>query len=153
MTANHDPLDDLLSLNLQEFLPNRLAVLSRLAQSLLASELAQFDMSISHWRIFLCLAKNGPSTVNGIATFTKISQSALSRSITKLDERGFVCKTKNSEDRRLAAISITEDGLNQLNAAITKITATWNALLEEQGVDKTAFLETVNDIITRLGGE
>ena len=153
MTANHEILNELQGLNLAEFLPHRLAVLSRLAQSLLASELAQFDMSISHWRIFLCLAKNGPSTVNGIADFTKISQSALSRAISKLDERGFVCKTKNPEDRRLAVISITEEGLRQLNLAIATITATWDSLLVERGVNKVAFLDTVNDIIVRLGGD
>lgn len=136
--------------DLKQFIPARLSALARLSQGLLASALGQCDMTIAHWRVYLCLAKCGPSTLNQIVAFTKLPQSSLSRSIARMSERGMVSNARNEHDRRYALIEITDEGRKQLAEAIRIVTATCDRALALRPDQEESFLSTLNDLIWRL---
>ena len=136
--------------DLMTFLPNRLAILSRLTQVLLASALEASDLTVAQWRVYLCLAQLGPSTLNAIAEFTQLPQSSLSRSVARMAERGLVLNARNEEDRRLASVEITDLGRTELQDAILSIRAQWDNVLATAPIDEAAFLTTVNDLISYL---
>jgi DNA-binding MarR family transcriptional regulator len=136
--------------DLATFMPYKLSVLSRLTQSLLASELVEAGVTVAQWRVYLCLAKQGPMHLNGIAEFTMLPQSSLSRSVAQMADRGLVRNVRNEDDRRLARIDLTKQGRTRFEQVTVAIQ---NACEEAFGMDsseETRFLETVDELITRL---
>ena len=136
--------------DLAKFLPHKLSVLSRLTQNLLAATLGQSGMTIAQWRVYLCLATLGPSHLNGIADFTRLPQSSLSRSIAQLAERGLVRNARNESDRRIARIELTEEGRRHLAQLTAQIQASCNTVFQMDADEEAAFLHTIDELVTRL---
>ncbi|TAJ70298.1 MAG: MarR family transcriptional regulator [Phenylobacterium sp.] len=138
------------AIDLSTILPYRLAILSRAVQSLLAASLDECGLTVPQWRVFLCLANRGPSTLNDVVEFTKLPQSSLSRTIARMDERGMVRSRRNPEDRRRSEIEITEGGRRQLQAAIEAVNRRCEAALALSPDERVGFQTTVEDLIQRL---
>lgn len=51
-----------------------------------------------------------PQTLTGLAETMSVSAASLSRTITVLEERGWVSRVRSEEDRRVVSIHITADG-------------------------------------------
>lgn len=132
------------------FLPHKLSVLSRLTQDLLASTLGQAGMTVAQWRVYLCLLTQGPSHLNGIADFTRLPQSSLSRSIAQMAERGLVRNARNESDRRIARIELTEEGREHLAQLTADIQASCEAVFRMDGAEEARFLKTVDELVDRL---
>lgn len=142
--------DSAIEFDLSNFLPHRLAILSRLTQVMLASVLGASGLTIAQWRVYLCLVEQGPSTLNSIAEFTQLPQSSLSRSVARMAERNLVRNLRNEDDRRLSHIEITAEGRAQLNQAIRAIEDDWANVFATAPVDEQKFLRTVNKLIDHL---
>ncbi|WP_235913224.1 MarR family winged helix-turn-helix transcriptional regulator [Oceanomicrobium pacificus] len=98
-------------LDLDGFLPYRLAVLAaRTSRMLAAAYQARFDISIHEWRIIAHLAQASPVTVRDLAARTDLDRPAVSRAVDRLRLRGLVEKAPVSTDRRLVAIALTGEG-------------------------------------------
>lgn len=136
--------------NLGNFLPFQLSSLHRATQALLASALDQCGMTIAHWRICLCLAKSGPSTLNDIVNFTRLPQSTISRAVARLDERGLVNSRRNSSDRRIAAIEITELGRSKLAQAIATVEARCREAFDQEPGQMETLSTMLASVIARL---
>jgi|GEM_PF-2693793 len=149
-TAETSNATSAIDFDLMNFLPHRLAILSRVTQVMLASVLDASGLTIAQWRVYLCLAQLGPSTLNSIAEFTQLPQSSLSRSVARMAERNLVRNTRNEGDRRLLRIEITDEGRAQLNQAIRAIREDWANVFADAPVDEQKFLKTVNKLIDHL---
>lgn len=149
-TAETRDADSAIDFDLMTFLPHRLAILSRLTQVMLSSVLDAPGLTIAQWRVYLCLAQLGPSTLNSIADFTQLPQSSLSRSVARMAERNLVRNARNEGDRRLLHIEITDKGRAQLNKAIRSIREDWTNVFANAPVDEKTFLKTVNKLIDHL---
>lgn len=136
--------------DLAGFLPYKLSVLSRLTQELLASVLVEADVTIAQWRVYLSLAKQGPSHLNGIADFTMLPQSSLSRSIAQMADRGLVRSVRNENDRRLAQIDLTSQGRKRFEQLTVAIQTACEAAFAMDEPEEVNFLETVDELIARL---
>lgn len=136
--------------DLSTFLPYRLALLSRAVQALLSSALDECGLTVAQWRVYLCLVRNGPSTLNEIVAFTRLPQSSLSRSIARMDERGLVRSGRNPEDRRRSVIAITPAGRRQLAKAIAAVNRTCDGALSLAPEERARFGTTVEYLIDRL---
>lgn len=51
-----------------------------------------------------------PHTLHELAAGLSVSSASLSRTVTVMEERGWVTRTRSTEDRRLVHIGITEEG-------------------------------------------
>jgi len=136
--------------DLAGFLPYKLSVLSRLTQDLLASALVEAGVTIAQWRVYLSLVKQGPSHLNGIADFTMLPQSSLSRSIAQMADRGLVRSVRNENDRRLARIELTRSGRKQFEQLTVAIQTACEVAFAMDASEELNFLKTIDELISRL---
>lgn len=66
-------------------------------------------MSPVHFHV-LYRVDHQPQTLTGLAETMSVSAASLSRTITVLEERGWVSRVRSEKDRRVVYIDITDDG-------------------------------------------
>jgi DNA-binding MarR family transcriptional regulator len=81
----------------------------------------QRDSDMTHFD-YLCLAmlseeEEFTSTMSALAARTNASLSRLSHVITKLEKRGWVCRSRSEVSRRVTMVRMTDDGYAKLVAA------------------------------------
>ena len=138
---------------LANFLPYKLSALSRLTQKLLASTLSQSGMTVAQWRVYLCLASEGPMHLNGIAEFTHLPQSSLSRSIAQMDERGLVRNARDKSDRRISRIELTPGGRRRVAELTAAMDAACRSAFQMNPTEEAGFLKTLDALIGRLSNQ
>ncbi|WP_169457924.1 MarR family winged helix-turn-helix transcriptional regulator [Ottowia thiooxydans] len=138
--------------DLETFLPYKLSVVSRLTQGLLASALGKSGVTIAQWRVYLCLTKLGPMHLNGIADFTLLPQSSLSRSIAQMDERGLVRNARNENDRRISRVELTPEGRKHFELLTVAMNEACDAVFDMEPSQLAEFVLTIDKLIARLSG-
>lgn len=142
-----------LAFELANFLPYKLSALSRLTQKLLASTLSQSGLTVAQWRVYLCLASKGPMHLNGIADFTHLPQSSLSRSIAQMDERGLVRNARDKSDRRISRIELTPEGRRRVAELTAAMDAACQSAFQMNPTEEAGFLKTLDALIGRLSNQ
>lgn len=74
---------------------------------------AGFDMAPGHLRLLGLLAQ-GPRTLGELAELQSVSSPTMSNSVTAMAERGWVRRTRDTEDRRKVLIELTDEGCQVL---------------------------------------
>lgn len=139
--------------NHRDFLPAQISRLSSLTQQLLASALSQCKLTIPQWRILVCLAERGASTLNDIVVFTRLPQSTLSRAVARLEEHGTVVSCPNVQDRRKVDVRLTDSGHELFLAARTIVIERCEAAIPISGDELIALKATLRSLIDVLSDE
>ncbi len=137
----------------RDFLPAQISRLSSLTQQLLAAALSQCKLTIPQWRILVCLAERGASTLNDIVAFTRLPQSTLSRAVARLEERGNVISRPNVQDRRKLDVRLTDSGHDSFHAARTIVIERCEAAIPISGDELIALKDTLRFLIDVLSHE
>jgi DNA-binding MarR family transcriptional regulator len=95
----------------------------------------QRDSDMTHFD-YLCLAmlseeEEFTSTMSALAARTNASLSRLSHVITKLEKRGWVCRSRSEVSRRVTMVRMTDDGYAKLVAAAPGHVETVRSLVYE----------------------
>jgi DNA-binding MarR family transcriptional regulator len=95
----------------------------------------QRDSDLTHFD-YLCLAmlSEEPSfctSMSALAARTNASLSRLSHVITKLERRGWVCRSRSEESRRVTMVRMTDEGYARLVAAAPGHVETVRSLVYE----------------------
>jgi DNA-binding MarR family transcriptional regulator len=95
----------------------------------------QRDSDMTHFD-YLCLAmlseeQEFTSTMSALAGRTNSSLSRLSHVITKLEKRGWVCRSRSDVSRRVTLVRMTEEGYAKLVAAAPGHVETVRSLIYE----------------------
>ncbi len=97
--------------DLMGYTPYRLAVAAQTLSEELAKQYRErFGISIPEWRVIVHVAHSGGASVRDIEARVGMEKSKVSRAATRLEERGFVTKQINAQDRRLIHLSLTAEG-------------------------------------------
>ena len=67
-------------------------------------------LSVRQWRVLLCLANDGPTSVQDIADFCRYDKSQVSRAVTELLAKKLVRTAASSSDGRRTLVYMTEAG-------------------------------------------
>ncbi|UUX51174.1 MarR family transcriptional regulator [Nisaea acidiphila] len=103
--------DDMDMLDLDRFLPYRLAVIaSRVSKALSSLYAERFGISIPEWRVIAHLARSERISVRDIHGKVNLDKVKVSRAVSRLETAGLVRKSSNAADNRLLEISLTEEG-------------------------------------------
>ena len=98
-------------LNLQEFLPYRLAVLAEtVSQSLSQLYNARYGIAIPEWRVISILGQYGTTTAKQIGTHSRMHKTMVSRAVAALERKGLVERSANSDDMREAFVTLSARG-------------------------------------------
>jgi DNA-binding MarR family transcriptional regulator len=71
--------------------------------------LAEFDMTHAQYGIFSRL-QSAPSTAADLARSSMTDTGAMTRMLDRLEEKGFVQRSRSSTDRRIVEVSLTDKG-------------------------------------------
>ena len=97
--------------DLMGYTPYRLAVAAQTLSEELAKQYRErFGISIPEWRVIVHVSHSGGASVRDIEARVGMEKSKVSRAATRLEERGFVTKQINAQDRRLIHLSLTAEG-------------------------------------------
>jgi DNA-binding MarR family transcriptional regulator len=103
--------DTLAQLDLDRFVPYRLSVLSNRVSSAIAHEYSErFGLSIPEWRIMAVLGQSSGLSSRAVAERTAMDKVQVSRAVATLVETKRVQKQTDSEDGRVARLSLTPKG-------------------------------------------
>jgi DNA-binding MarR family transcriptional regulator len=108
-------------LDLEEFLPYRLSVLSNLVSASIAESYSRrYGLSISEWRVMAVLGRFPGLSAAEVADRTAMDKVAVSRAVNRLIASGRVRRGTDAEDRRRSVLDLTTDG-RQIYQRITPV--------------------------------
>lgn len=100
------------TLELQQFLPYRLSVLSNRTSDAIAREYSQrFALSVTEWRVMAILGRYPDLSANQVAQRTAMDKVAVSRAVAKLLETGRLLREFDEDDRRRSVLRLSPAGL------------------------------------------
>lgn len=98
-------------MNLQDFLPYRLAVLSEVvSQSLAQVYRERFGLTRDEWRVLAALADCGTVKTARVIEHTTLEKMQVSRAVQRLEEAGFVDRRPDPDDGRGWIVGLTASG-------------------------------------------
>jgi DNA-binding MarR family transcriptional regulator len=107
--AETAPVEEAL-LELQDFLPHRLNVLSSLVSQALTRVYGRYGIGIPEWRVLVSLGQFGVMTGKAIGSRTHMHKTKVSRAVAQLEQRKLLARRANRDDLREAFLSLTPAG-------------------------------------------
>jgi DNA-binding MarR family transcriptional regulator len=99
------------TLELENFLPYRLSVLSNTISMAIAREYEQrFKLSVTEWRVLAVLGRYDGLSAREVAARTAMDKVAVSRAVTQLTKVGRVRRTLADHDKRQSVLRLTAKG-------------------------------------------
>lgn len=98
-------------LDLAQFLPYRLSVLSNtISQSIAADYEKRFDLSVTQWRVMAVLGQEGDISAREVAARTAMDKVAVSRAVSSLLERKLLLRKIAPTDKRESRLHLSAAG-------------------------------------------
>jgi len=135
-------------LNLEDFLPYRLSVLSHTISTTIAKVYEKkFGVSIPEWRVIAILGRFPGLSAVEVADRTMLDKVAVSRAVTKLIKNGRIDRQFADADRRRSILKLSEEGQNVHDEIAPLALAFEHDLL--QGIS-TEDYDAFNSVVERL---
>lgn len=98
-------------LELENFLPYRLSILSNtVSQSIAAEYQDRFELSMTEWRVMAVLGRFAELSAREVAERTAMDKVAVSRAVARLVEAGRVDRSIHDGDKRRSVLKLSEAG-------------------------------------------
>jgi len=91
-----------------------------LGAAFMSDLLKQFDLPLPIWHILLILSEFRELTISELASHTGLEMSYLSRTVSKVEGRGFVTRSRSTNDRRVTYIRLTKAGRQMIDKILPK---------------------------------
>lgn len=115
------------------------------------SEMRDGDLSFSDLNALLFLNKNGPSSIDRIASHLNLSHPAASRLVERLAKRNFVSRKQSGEDKRQKVVSLASKGKKILFELRSFTAMAYEALLSSLPPDAFAeFSDALENVSAEL---
>lgn len=131
---------------LEDFVPYRLSVLSnRISARIAELYQAEFDLSVTEWRIIAVLGRFHALSANDVASRTAMDKVTVSRTVARLLERKLLKRKIDAGDRRKSVLDLSRSGA-RLHARIAPLALKLEAgLLSGFSVREHDALDTLLD--------
>ena len=135
-------------LNLEDFLPYRLSVLSHTISTTIAKVYEKkFGVSIPEWRVIAILGRFPGLSAVEVADRTMLDKVAVSRAVTKLIKNGRIDRQFADADRRRSILKLSEEGQNVHDEIAPLALAFEHDLLQGIGTED---YDAFNSVVERL---
>lgn len=133
-------------LELEEFLPYRLSVLSnRVSQGVARTYRERFGISVTEWRVIAILGRYPGLSATEVAARSAMDKVAVSRAVRGLLTRGLVSREDNHADRRAKHLHLSREGQRLYDAIVPAALAYEKSLLAVLDADEQARLQQLLD--------
>lgn len=82
--------------------------------------LKQFDLPLPYWHILLTLSEFRDQSITELASHTGLEMSYLSRTVIKVEKRGYVKRSRSTNDKRILYVSLTKEGRQIIDQIVPK---------------------------------
>ena len=113
----------------------------------LEAEFEGEDISFTQWRVLMCMRDDMANTAADLSRELAHDKGSMTRIIDQLEERGFIQRQRDKDDRRLVFLTLTAAGLATVNRLIPKLVNYYNDLLEDFSPQDVQLL---TQLLTRL---
>jgi len=104
-SSEHAPIE------LENFLPYRLSILSNTVSQAIANDYQQrYDIGVTEWRVMAVLARFDGLSAREVAERTAMDKVAVSRALSRLVASGRVSRSTHSDDKRRSVLGLTAAG-------------------------------------------
>ncbi|MDF2589313.1 MAG: hypothetical protein K0S41_3154 [Anaerocolumna sp.] len=121
-----------------------MSILHRQSQIYFNNELKDFNITSAEYSFLLYLYHNDGITQDDLSTYLYIDKSATARAIKSLEQKGFIVRSKDVDDKRFNRVYLT-DKAKEFGPEIKDRVLQWSKLLT-QDMDK----DTINFVYTAL---
>lgn len=133
-------------MQLQQFLPYRLAVLAEsVSRTMAAVYRRRFELSRDEWRLLAALSETGRIQAAEAAQITTLAKMQASRALRSLESRGLVARETDERDRRHVMVSLQPAGRALLRQVAPLVLAREAWLLEALDEQERAVLDRALD--------
>ncbi|KRE03911.1 MarR family transcriptional regulator [Bosea sp. Root670] len=131
-------------LALEHFLPYRLNRLSSaVSQQFRAVYGPHHDLTVPEWRVLATLAQFGTITAKAIGRHSSMHKTKVSRAVRALEERRWLVRRENAQDRREESLSLTAPGLHAYREIVPRALAFEASILTALGPHAEPLLEAL----------
>ena len=117
---------------LEDYLPYRLSLLSNtVSQGIAHRDQQDHDISVTEWRIIVMLGRFPGLTASEVVERTAMDKVAISRGVRALEEKGFVQRRTDQNDRRRLRLYLTRGRGKQVVESIVPRAAAYETELLE----------------------
>lgn len=95
---------------LEGFAPYRIVALGHAISGRLASAYRDENITIPEWRVLAVIAQADQVAARDVVRHTPMDKMTVSRASTSLEQKGFVTRDANPDDRRVSVLSLSKDG-------------------------------------------
>jgi DNA-binding MarR family transcriptional regulator len=114
--------------------------------------LAPLDLHVKQFGMLLVLASEGPHSQQYLSEWTRMDRTTMVALIDSLEERGYVRRERNPEDRRAYLVTITPEGRRALRRAETAMAKAESRVLASLNKGETAqLLELLAKVAADIG--
>lgn len=124
-------------LDLEDFLPYRLSVLSnRISNKIARTYEERFGLSVTEWRVIAIVGRYPGTTATGVAESAAMDKVAVSRAVGRLIDAGRLERRDNHDDRRAKCLYLSAEGQSIHDAIVPAAKAFERDLLEALDADE-----------------
>ena len=139
------------TLELQDFLPYRLSVLSNRTSDAIAREYSKrFSLSVTEWRVMAVLGRYPGLSANQVAQRTAMDKVAVSRAVAKLLETGRLLREFDEDDRRRSVLRLSETGYAVYDQVVPLAVGYEKLILDGMSRDERGLLFRLLDRLDEL---
>ncbi|MEE7547281.1 MarR family transcriptional regulator [Xanthomonas sp. Kuri4-1] len=139
-------------LNLEQFLPYRISVLSNRVSGNIAKVYGdRYGMAIPEWRVITILALYPGSSASEVSDRTAMDKVAVSRAVARLLERGFIRRETHGDDRRRSMLALSAAGRQVYETVAPLVNEMEQRLMSVLSEEERHTLEALIDRLARDG--
>lgn len=117
--------------DLHKFFPYLVRIFYRsVSDSVLRIYGSKFNLTVSEWRVMVVIKPNRVLSAGEIVERSSMTNVDVSRAISRLQKSGFLKRDINGDDKRRAALRLTDRGVEIFNALIPMVTKLESDLLQ-----------------------
>lgn len=125
----------------------------RLRRRLIGERDPANDLSLGAMAVLGCLYRRGPLQIGELAAHERVRPPSMTRTVTALEEAGYVERQQHASDARLVVVHLTDQGTATLLADRKRRDAWLACRLRELSVEERAVLRAAAPILERLAAE
>ncbi len=127
------------------------SVFYRMYQSYMNEEMKEYDLNFSECSYLVKIPESSSITQSEIGDLLFLDNAIVTRSIQRLEKKGFVSRIKSKEDKRAMLVSLTKKGLDARKVAKKKRTIWKDEVMSDISDSEKEIFEKVLKSITCKG--
>lgn len=113
-----------------------LRVTNQMAAGALEHVFVEEGMSGVQWQVLLALSFDKAETCADLARHLNHDKGAMTRLIDQMEEKGWVTRTRDTDDRRVVRLALTDSGRAAARRSRDRVLDCWNTWLDDWSHDE-----------------